>query len=359
MMTQNIKLLPIMTKSSHSRSLAARLNSWDTIRYEILNTHIKDLGLKIEESRLWPIISKLYRELSARKLRFMPEVYLSDSWGCPDQVPMIGVPFYLSDSRLARIEEEQTGEVEDSQTIMEFLRHEAGHAYNYAFRLWENKNWKDIFGSFSKPYLESFQPHARSKDFVRHIYSTRYGYTYAQKHPDEDFAETFAVWLMPHGAWRRKYRGWPALKKLLYIDRTMRELRGLAPELKEEKKLHPVESLDLTVAEHYGQRLESYRAAAQGYVDDHLRQLFPRRSGKGGLAVTALLSDCSATLRAEMLRWSGLAADDVDAILLKLRSRSTALRLKYDPESMDNFRMELASLATALAMDYAYTGRLI
>lgn len=114
------------------------VNSWETVRYELLNTRICDLGLSVEGSPVEPFIRRFYRELAARGLVFQPEVYLTDGWGCPDEVPIIGVPFYLADKRLARIEEEQTGEIETNQFIMMLLRHEAGHAINYAYRLYQN-----------------------------------------------------------------------------------------------------------------------------------------------------------------------------------------------------------------------------
>ena len=135
--------------------------------------------------------------MEAKRFRFKPEVYLTDGWGCPDRTPVIGIPFYLADPRLARLEEEQTGEVEDPRTIMMLLRHEAGHAVNYAYRLWRRPSWGEIFGPFTKPYRDSFRPDRMSRHYVRHIAVYPYGRTYAQKHPDEDFAETFAVWLTP------------------------------------------------------------------------------------------------------------------------------------------------------------------
>ena len=104
------------------------INSWDTIRYELLNTRVCDLVLTIEDSPLAAPVERLRREFAARALRFQPTFYLTDSWGCPDEVPVIGIPFYLADKRLRQIEEEQTGEVEDDQLLMMFLRHEAGHA---------------------------------------------------------------------------------------------------------------------------------------------------------------------------------------------------------------------------------------
>src|SRR5262245_60792730 len=125
------------------------LNSWETVRYELLNSRICDLGLGIDGTPVEVPINKLYRELATKGLQFRPEVYVSDSWGCPDEVPVIGIPFYLTDKRLARIEEEQTGEIEDTQVIMMLLRHEAGHAINYAYKLFQRPDWVEVFGRFS------------------------------------------------------------------------------------------------------------------------------------------------------------------------------------------------------------------
>ena len=195
-------------------------------------------------------------------------------------MPIIGVPFYLMDKRLARIEEEQTGDIEDGPLIMMLLRHEAGHAINYAYRLHRDPEWVEMFGPFSRPYHDTFRPNPWSRNFVRHIAHHQYGRTYAQKHPDEDFAETFAVWLTPRSGWRRRYRHWPALRKLEYVDRCMKSLRGVEPKCTGGKLCTPVEEMDLLLAEHYGQRAERYRAAAQGYVDDKLRDVFPQYRGR-------------------------------------------------------------------------------
>src|SRR5262245_46079584 len=134
------------------------VNSWETVRFELLNTRVCDLGLQVEDSPLEPYLYRLWRELAAKKLRFRPQVYLSDGWGCPDEVPAIGVPFYLADRRLARIEEEQTGEIETPELTMMLLRHEAGHAINYAYRLYKDAEGVELFGKFSRPYRDRFQP---------------------------------------------------------------------------------------------------------------------------------------------------------------------------------------------------------
>src|SRR5512142_34466 len=188
-------------------------------RRELLGKRISDLGLRIEGSPVEEIVRELYRELDARGLAFHPPVYLSDQWGCPDGIPLIGVPFYLADRRLARLEEEFAVEVEGEADSMTFLRHECGHAFNYAYCLYDEPEWRKLFGPYSRPYRERFRVDPLSRDYVRHILGW-----YAQKHPDEDFAETFAVWLTPGLDWRRQYAGWPALKKLEYVDQTMQAI---------------------------------------------------------------------------------------------------------------------------------------
>src|SRR5947209_1615213 len=234
------------------------VNSWETVRFELLNSRICDLGVQIEGSPIEPFIQRLYRELTAKGLVFHPQVYPTDGWGCPDEVPVIGVPFYLADRRLARIEEEQTGEIETNQITMMLLRHEAGHAFNYAYRLYKRPDWSEMFGSFRRPYRDSFRPNPFSRQFVRHIVHHQYGRTYAQKHPDEDFAETFAVWLTPRSGWRRRYRNWPALQKLLYVDRLMKEVRSLPPKNMGGHLCTPVERMDVLLVDHYGQRDQRY-----------------------------------------------------------------------------------------------------
>jgi hypothetical protein len=333
-------------------------NSWETVRYELLNSRICELGLEVEGSPIEPYVRRLRQELKAKGLSFCPEIYPTDSWGCPDEVPVIGMPFYLFDKRLARIEEEQTGEVEDGREIMMLLRHEAGHAVSYAYLLYKDPEWVETFGSFTKPYRDHFRPNPLSRTFVRHIVHHRYGRTYAQKHPDEDFAETFAVWLTPRSGWSRRYRNWPALRKLRYVDEAMKSLRGVRPTNTGGRLCTPVEEMDVLLAEHYGQRAERYRDAAQGYVDDNLRELFPPVGGRTRVAASDLLRKHRAALASRVAHWSELGEEEVHVILSKLTDRAEALDLYFRRSQLAAKLLDITSLATALAMDFAYTGRL-
>ncbi len=339
-------------------SVKSLVQSWETVRFELLNRKISDLGLKIEGSPAETFVLRLRRELEAKGFIFKPGIYLTDGWGCPDRTPVIGIPFYLADARLARFEEEQNGEIEDPKTIMMLLRHEAGHAVNYAFKLWERSSWKEIFGSFTKPYRDIFRPDRFSRQFVRHIAAHPYGRTYAQKHPDEDFAETFAVWLAPRSDWRHRYLHWPVLRKLKYIDRLMKEIRRQKPPNLRRKMVRPVEKMNLALAEHYGKKADMFRRAARGYVDDRLREVFPPSRAEVLVPAVDLFRRRRAELLDGVVRWSSLDEQEAETILRKLESRTKTLDLRYPQGKQRSKEMDIVALAVALAMDYAYTGRL-
>jgi hypothetical protein len=173
---------------------------------QILPVRIRDLGLSLEQSPVAELVRHLYAELEAKGLRdFKPRCYLSDEWGSPSGEPVIGIPFYLGDPRVATLED-AINDVEGEREIMMYLRHEAGHAFNHAYELYKTEEWRALFGSSRKPYRDDYPFIPFSRDYVRYIPGW-----YAQKHPDEDFAETFAVWLDPDSQWQTRYLGWGAM----------------------------------------------------------------------------------------------------------------------------------------------------
>ena len=196
-------------------------DEWSLERERILRSRISDLGLKIEGTYLEAIVARLYAELERAGIKLRPKVYLSDEWSCPDGIPVIGIPFYLADPKLSKIEDEMMDGIEarSEEEILRYLRHEAGHAFNYAHKLYDSADWEALFGSFAEPYKDEYYPQPFSRNFVRHIPGW-----FAQKHPDEDFAETFAVWLAPDSNWREAYAGWGCFDKLLYVERVVKQL---------------------------------------------------------------------------------------------------------------------------------------
>ncbi len=181
----------------------------------LLKIRIKDLGLSIQETPLESYVQIVHQELDSKELIFKPPYYLADEWLCPDEEPIIGIPFYLAHPRLKKLEMEMILEVEGEtkEEFLQLMRHETGHVYNYAYKLHKKREWKTLFGDFTKDYPDTYVPRPYSRRFVRHLDNC-----YAQYHPDEDFAETFAVWLTPDSNWKEVYKGWKkALSKLEYV----------------------------------------------------------------------------------------------------------------------------------------------
>src|SRR5689334_10165824 len=299
--------------------------AWEEERSALLGRRISELGLSIRGSRVERLTEQLYAELAARDIAFRPVVYLSDQWGCPDGTPLIGVPFYLADSRLERIEAEMSAGIEDDAEAMRYLRHECGHALNYAFKLYERPEWRAVFGPYSRPYRERYRADPFSRAFVRHILGW-----YAQKHPDEDFAETFAVWLTPGLDWRSEYAGWPALTKLEYMDAVMREVGGTAPPapaLTDDDL--PVEAMHYTLGEHYRDIEEAMPIEDERHFDGDLRNLFATAGdAPTGEPAGAFVRRHRREIVGRIAYWTGESAPTVRAFIDFLAKRAEALDLR-------------------------------
>jgi hypothetical protein len=319
---------------------------------EILQRRISELGLSIAGSAVEPLVRRLYEELDAKGLAFHPPVYLSDEWGCPEATPLIGVPFYLADPALARVEAEVAAGIEDDDEAMRYMRHEAGHAFNYAYRLYDREDWRRIFGPYSRPYHDRFHVDPFSRDYVRHVLGW-----YAQKHPDEDFAETFAVWLTPGLDWRAEYGGWPALRKLEYVDTVMRELASAAlPFIPEPAAEHvPVSAMGLTVAEHYRSTGARVPIEDERIFDGDLRTIFGTE-GEGAPAGDFIRKHLR-ELIGRIGYWTGEGPQMVRAFLEHLAARADALELCVIGLEASTL-IELTAFGTAVMMNYRYTDQL-
>ena len=188
-------------------------------------------------------------------------------------MPFIGIPFHLGDGRLTRIERELECTAYDRRDLLFLLRHETGHAYNYAYQLYDTDGWRSVFGDFEKSYPENFRfkfnPYNRN--YVRSQGKPKY---YAQAHPDEDFAETFAVWLTPRSNWKTEYRNWPSLRKLEYVDRIMTRLRKRKPVVTDGKLDSPHQSKTYPLIEYYGEDIDAFKDNAMGIYDQDLQKIF-------------------------------------------------------------------------------------
>jgi hypothetical protein len=292
---------------------------------ELLSLRFCDLQLTLDRSPLQRRIRRLYAELESRGIHFKPHVWLSEEWFSPDGVPGIALPFYLAHPRLERLERRIMREAEggNSRSFMRILRHEAGHALDNAYRLRRRKRWREVFGPASLQYPARYKARPGSRRYVHHL-----GEWYAQSHPTEDFAETFAVWLRPKSAWRKSYADWPALHKLSTVDELMSSVRGRRPPVRNRLRIEPIELNTRTLAQHYRRKLAHNRHYRRGVADEVLQRVFSaQRPRKGAMRASALLRSQQTSLTASVARELGLERYSVQQILHMLIERSETMKL--------------------------------
>jgi len=321
---------------------------------ELLALRICDLGVRIEHSELNPRIEQLYDELAARGVSLRPDCYLGDEWFSPEGVPAISIPFYLAHPRLKALELHQMLEVEGGTAdwFQMLLRHECGHAIDHAYRFSSRDDWRDVFGSPEAEYApETYTPRPYSKSFVQHLPNW-----YAQAHPDEDFAETFAVWLtFPPEEWRQRYCGWKAIEKLDYVHKLMTEVAGSPPSITRGRRISEARKLRTTLARHYAGRRKLYAEDFPDFYDADLRAIF-ENGEPGGEPAATMMRRHRGALITSIVQWTGQRKYTVSMLVRKLMLRCRALKLTTPKDSV-LLHFELASYLASLVTTHLYTGR--
>ncbi len=313
-----------------------------------------DLGLTVDSPHLRPHVRQLFHELADRGLeQFRPHCWLSTEWFSPDGVPGIAVPFYLAHPRLKRLEKKQVLQVEGgtAQSLMQILRHEAGHAIDTAYRLHYRKAWREAFGSFADPYPDNYKPRPGSRNFVTHL-----PWWYAQAHPAEDFAETFAVWLAPGSRWKARYKGWPALRKLEVVEALMADIANTPPKVRSTRRPESINSITTTLGEHYFDKRMRYADSFPDFFDTDLHKIFspdPRYSHRPSAA--GFLRTHRAQMRESVARWTGAHAYTIDQVLRDMIDRCKELRLRLAVPRADAQRDAILML-TVQTMNYLQGG---
>jgi hypothetical protein len=321
---------------------------------KLLDVRMCDLKLSIEGTELEPRIAQLNAELDARGLAFRPHYYLSDEWFTPDGVPAIAMPFYLAHPRLAKLEEAEMLEVEggDAESCLRILRHEAGHAIDNAYRLQRRPTRRRLFGNPATEYPEYYTPKPYSKSFVQHL-----DHWYAQSHPDEDFAETFAVWLDPNAMWATRYAGWPAQKKLEYMGRLMRELARARPRVMSKREVDPLRRLKKTLREHYRRKREHYGLDHPDFYESDLRNLFSDAPQYAkNLSAARFVRRIRREVRGTVASFTDSYQYTIDQLLEKIIERCRELNLRLT-DSEESTKIDFMVFLTVQTMNYLHSGR--
>ena len=243
---------------------------------ELLEGRISPLGLRLDGTPQETLIHQLYDELSAKGLAFHPPCHIGDEWFVPIGIPSIFIPFFLVHDRLRALERKMMLEVEGEtpEWFMKLMRHEAAHAFSYAYQLQREENGNSCWPNLARRDADTYRPRPFSRSYVVHLEDW-----YAQAHPDEDWAETFAIWLTPELDWRTRLCGWKALRKLEYVDELMRSLAGKSPTHTPKYRVAEYNCLNVTLKTYYGRKRKLYEDTYPDFYDADLRQLFSAPAG--------------------------------------------------------------------------------
>ena len=322
---------------------------------ELLERKISRLGLKLEGTDLQPLIEKLYEELSQKGLVFHPPCHVGDEWFVPVGIPAIFVPFFLAHERLRKLERTMMLEVEGEtpEWFMKLIRHEAAHAYAYAYQLYKKRKWQRTFGLTSSEETPQFyRPRPYSRSYVVHLDDW-----YAQSHPDEDFAETFAIWLTQGLDWRVRFAGWKALEKLEYVDELMRSIAGKPPTHQPPYRAADYDCLNIKLKTHYTRKRKLFEDSYPDFYDNDLKQLFatgPEFTDR--LRASVYLRQRRGQLLASVCQWTNEKKYRVNKLLARLIDRCDELDLHIKANDTQQSLQVAAYLAT-LVMNYLFTGK--
>ena len=321
----------------------------------LLEQKISQLGLTIEGTPLQAQVQQLYDELTAKGLTFHPVCHVGDEWFVPVGIPAIFVPFFLVHDRLRALEAKMMLEVEGDTPgwFMRLMRHEAAHAYAYAFQLFKKRKWQNVFGRSSVETTPQFyRPRPYSHSFVVHLDDW-----YAQSHPDEDFAETFAVWLTPGLDWRERFKGWKALQKLEYVDELMKSLGGQPPPHNPEYRLKDYNFLNIKLKTYYARKRKLYEDSYPDFYDRDLRQLFAGGADAGSaLKASLYLRQRRRALMDAVCESTNEKKYRVNKLLARLIERCDQLDLHLKPgDPVPD--LQVSAYITTLVMNYLFTGK--
>lgn len=337
------------------RTRRRRLPWEDLPEHELFDVRLRDLGVRIEGTWIEECLSDLGEDLARRELLFRPHAWLSTDFFVPDDIPGIAIPFYLAHPRLMTIERKQMLDVEGGtrQELMQILRHECGHAFDNAYELLREPGRRELFGNASKRYPEHYRPNPASRKFVQHL-----RLYYAQSHPLEDFAETFAVVIGSRGGgWRKRYADWPALKKLEYMDQLLEERRGRRPSHRKFRKPDSLPTLGMTLREYYADKRERYLVSYPDIYDRDLRRLFSDDANhRNAELASRFLRRNSPEIRRLVANWTGEYQFTLEQVLKDMIGRSRELKLRAAGNER-SLKMEFAVLLTVKTMDFHYSRR--
>ncbi|MFC1808668.1 putative zinc-binding metallopeptidase [Candidatus Omnitrophota bacterium] len=324
---------------------------------ELMEVRFCELPITLQDSPVEQWVNEFIVEIDSHSLQFKPSIYLADEWLCPEGVPVIGVPFYLVHPRLRALEKKMMLDAEgsDKGEFMRLMRHEMGHAVVYAFRLHRKKKWRDLFGHPMEEENEHYRFKKYSRNFVHNVENF-----YAQSHPDEDFAETFAVWLNPESQWRERYKNFPVMRKLEYVDVLMKQYRNKLPEMPTTTRYYNIKRLQKKLRTYYNEKRKIYASDYPDYYDKELLTIFSEapdtiKMKKDQLALT-FFRKYKRSIITIVARWTKERKYVVDHLVRIFIQRVKEKKFIYRYSEQDTIPQVIACI-TAMVKNYQVTAQ--
>jgi hypothetical protein len=341
-----------------ARPSAPELPDWAALHDdELLQLRVCDLDLAIAGTELEARVDQLDDELAVARIPIRPLYYLGDEWFTPTGSTRIALPFYLAHPRLRQLERRQMRELEGGtdEECMKLLRHECGHVFDHAYRYSRRPEWRRLFGrSDAAATPDVYRPRPYSKSYVRHLKNA-----YAQAHPDEDFAETFAVVLgTPAAEWRARYRGWRALEKLEYVAGLVREAaRKPPPARRDGTRIADARRMKKTLTRYYAERRRDCAEDFPDFLDPDLRRIFgtPDAAPVGTDSAARFMRRRRDAIVSAVVSFSGAHKYAIDDLLRRLITRCEALGLVVNRDEPRTL-LELGAYLAAMVTTHLHTG---
>ncbi len=260
----------------------------------------------------------------------------------------------MAHKRLAKIQEQNLYDVEGGTptSFMKLLRHECGHAIDNAYRLRRKRLRQKVFGKSTVKYDDFYVPKPFSKKYVVHLDAW-----YSQSHPDEDFAETFAVWLSPRSKWQKRYKNWKgALKKLEYMDSLMAEVGSQKPPVRTRKKIDIQSGLTQKLGDFYQEKREHYGMEYPDVYDLYLFKLFTNNPAIGQkIRAATFIRKIRKEARKSISPWTGAYQYTINQVIEEIIERSSELnlRLRFPEEESKN---QFISMLSVITLEYIHSG---
>jgi len=339
----------------------------ETRKLELLTTPLNRLGLNIEASCLADAVRLGLADLKRVGInKLQPHFYLSTGYGTVAGTTSIALGFYDCDDLLRELNREHRGFEYSDEDRVNLVRHELGHAFSYAYKLYRRKDFREMFnvrGNYFNTYPVTNRYIERANPWSRD-YVNPGGDHYAQKHPDDDFAETFCVWLTPRHNWRRVYRLYPgALRKLEYVDQIVKELRRQAPVIDQAPNEFEALAEDSQTLAHFlrVRSTQPYRRRATGFIDSDLFELFwqspaqrdERRRQRDYVLADNFMRKHKRNIVLQVSRWVGTDELVVRDLLDKCSARARALDLWVRKDVREKKLVEFTSFVSYRCALYA------